>query len=109
MSGDYTVHYEDGEEISIPVEYMGNVQHYRRKYADPLRGQYNRHTGYVGTWFSDPTLEEKYGGEDVLLTSLVWENPHPEKRIASISYKSSEGDYTQVVLTRVSGLSCNSK
>lgn len=105
VSGSYTVCYEDGERVTIPVEYMGNVQHYCRKYAEPFRGKYYRHTGYVGTWFSDPTLEEKYHGEDVLLTASVWENSYPEKRISSLSYQSAQGDFTTVVLTGVTGLS----
>ncbi len=104
VSGAYTVCYEDGERVTAPAEYMGNVQHYRRKYADPFHGKYYRHTGYVGTWFSDPTLEEKHQGEDVLLTSYVWENPYPEKKIATLSYKSAEGDYTTVILTGIKGL-----
>ncbi|MBQ3530243.1 MAG: family 20 glycosylhydrolase [Oscillospiraceae bacterium] len=108
VAGTYTVSYEDGEQVTIPAEYLGNVQHYCRKYADPLSGKYYRHMGYVGTWFSEPTLEEKYNGEDVLLTSVVWENPHPEKKISSLSYRSAEGDFTTVVLTRVTGLADSS-
>ena len=38
VSGAYNICYEDGEKLTIPVEYMGNVQHYRRKYADPFHG-----------------------------------------------------------------------
>ena len=104
VSGAYTVCYDDGEQVTIPAEYMGNVQHYCRKYAEPFYHGYYRHTGYVGTWFSDPTLEEKFYGEDVLLTSYVWENPHPEKKIRSLSYQSAEGDFTTVVLTGLKGL-----
>lgn len=104
VSGIYTVCYDDGEQVTIPVEYMGNVQHYCRKYAEPFYHAYYRHIGYVGTWFSDPTLEEKFNGEDVLLTSYVWDNPHPEKKIRSLSYQSAEGDFTTVVLTGLTGL-----
>lgn len=105
VCGEYVIRYEDGEELTAPAEYMGNVQHYNFRYGEPFFGKYYRHTGYVGTWFSDPTLEEKYNGEDVLLTSFVWENPHPEKKIASVSYRAAEGDYTTVVLTGVKALS----
>lgn len=104
VSGSYKISYDDGTEETLLAEYMGNVQHYRRKYGDPFHGDYYRHTGYVGTWFSDPTLVEKYRGEDVLLTSCVWENPHPEKRVRTLSYKSSDGDYTTVALTGLTGL-----
>ncbi len=107
LCGTYTVTYEDGEREELRAEYMGNIQSYDRRYADPLRGQLHRHTGYVGTWFSSPTLEEKYGGEDVLLTSYVWENPHPEKTLATLTYRSADGDYTRAVLTRLTALSAN--
>lgn len=104
LCGQYTVRYEDGEEQIIRAEYMGNVQHYDAIYGDPKRGDFYRHTGYVGTWFSDPTLEERTESERVLLTSYVWENPNPKKKIASISYKSEQGDYTTLVLTGVKAL-----
>ena len=93
--------YEDGEKVTVPAEHFGNVQHYNRKYGDPLQGAYHRHNGYVGTWFSDPTLEEKFHGEDVLLTAYIWENPHPEKRIALLSYTANEDDCATVILTGV--------
>ena len=104
LSGTYTVKYTDGRTVEIPVEYAGGVQHYKRKYAAPYLEEYYRHNGYVGTWFSDPTLEEHYAGEDILLTSLVFDNPHPELTIESISYRSSEGDYTRVVITEIFGV-----
>lgn len=107
LCGSYTVTYEDGEQTEIRAEYMGNIQSYSRSYADPLHGQLHRHTGYVGTWFSSPTLQEKFNGGDVLLTSFVWENPHPEKDIRSITYRSAEGDYTQAVLTKLTALNMN--
>lgn len=107
LSGVYTVSYEDGTCVEIPATYFGNVQQYNRRYAAPQPNHYYRHTGYVGTWFADPTLAEKYEGEDVLLTSFTWENPHPGKKIRTLSYRASEGDYTGVVLTGVKGLSKN--
>lgn len=107
LCGSYTVTYEDGEKVEIRAEYMGNIQNYSRRYAAPLSGQLHRHTGYVGTYFSIPTLEEKHEGKDVLLTSYVWENPYPKKRITEISYKSAQGDYTQAVLTGLTALTLN--
>lgn len=101
VCGTYTVTYEDGEKVTVPAEHFGNVQHYNRKYGDPLQGAYHRHNGYVGTWFSDPTLEEKFHGEDVLLTAYIWENPHPEKRITLLSYAANEDDCATVILTGV--------
>ena len=104
LCGEYTVHYEDGEKAIIRAEYMGGVQYIGGKYGAPKPQDYYRHTGYVGTWFSDPTLEEKSNGGDLLLTSYVWENPNPKKKIAKITYKSAKGDFSELVLTGISAL-----
>ena len=105
VCGEYTVKYSDGTEEKIPAQYAGNVQALNRRYGDPLREEYHRHTGYIGTWFSDPTLAAKdKRGDELLLTEYVWENPNPEKIIESISYKDAEGDLACVILTGVKGL-----
>ena len=66
---------------------------------------YYRHTGYIGTWFSDPVFEGKTDhGEDVLVTGQIVENPYPEKKISEISYKASENDISRVVLCGIKGL-----
>ncbi|MBQ8880261.1 MAG: family 20 glycosylhydrolase [Clostridia bacterium] len=105
VSGYYTVNYADGDSISFPAEYAGGVQHLKRRYGEPFLEWAHRHTGYSGTWFSDPTLEIcDSHGERILLTEYIWENPHPEKKIASVSYKAAEDDFTEVVITGISGL-----
>jgi len=101
--GEYVIEYSDGEKISVPVSYAGNIVAWNRRYADPLPQQYYRHQGYIGTWYSDPTLEAKTRcGEDVLLTSLKWENPSPEKSISKISYIPAKDDYCGLILASVS-------
>ena len=104
LSGEYTVKYSDGAEEIIRAEYAGGVQHYDRCYGDPLPESIHRHTGYVGTWFSDPIFEGKTecGGE-LLITALVWENPHPEKKIHTVSYRSAENDISKVILAGIKG------
>lgn len=104
LSGEYTVKYSDGAEEIIRAEYAGGVQHYGRCYGDPLPESIHRHTGYVGTWFSDPIFEGKTecGGE-LLITALVWENPHPEKKIHTVSYRSAENDISKVILAGIKG------
>ena len=104
LSGEYTVKYADGTEEIIRAEYAGGVQHYDRFYGDPLPEALHRHTGYVGTWFSDPVYEGKTKcGENLLVTALVWENPNPDKEISEISYKSAENDISEVILVGILG------
>ena len=105
LSGEYTVRYEDGEEFIARAEYAGSVLCYNSRYGDPLPEGVHRHTGYVGTWFSNPVYEGKTEyGEDMLVMGYVVENPHPEKKIAEISYKAAETDISVVVLCGVKGL-----
>ena len=104
LSGEYTVKYTDGTSETIRAEYAGGVQHFERRYGYPLPEAVHRHTGYIGTWFSDPVFEGKCeDGRDLLVTSLVWENPSPEKEISEISYKSAENDISEVILVGILG------
>ena len=104
LSGEYTVKYADGTEAIARAEYGGGVQHYDRRYADPLYDDVHRHTGYIGTWFADPVFEGKTAhGEDVMVTGQVFDNPYPEKEITEVSYKSDENDISTVVLCGIRG------
>ena len=78
---------------------------YNSRYGYPLPEGFHRHTGYIGTWFSDPVFEGKTKcGEDILVLGYVVENPFPEKTIDSISYKSAENDASELVLCGIKGL-----
>ncbi len=108
LSGEYTVKYTDGTSFIARAEYGGGVQHYERRYADPLFDDTHRHTGYIGTWFADPVFEGKTDhGEDILVTGQVVENPYPEKEIEEISYNAAETDISVVVLCGIKGLNKN--
>lgn len=103
--GKYTVTYEDGTAESADVRYAANILKYKSVYADPMKHAFYRHQAYVGTWYSDPVYEGKNAfGEDILITGFVWENPHPEKKIAKIEYTPSEDDLTKLVLTGIKGI-----
>ena len=103
--GSYTVTYEDGEAVEIPVNYAGGILHHSAPYGLPLPQQYYRHQGYVGTWYADPTYECRTAeGAPVLLLGQVWDNPHPEKAISSISYTPHEKDYAILLSAGVLGV-----
>ncbi len=102
--GDYRVRYADGSEAEIPVCYAENVMAYNTSYATPMPQEYYRHNGYVGTWFSDPVLQGKADdGSDLTVYGYVWENPHPEKEIATVTYRPVENDYCGLLLAALSG------
>lgn len=83
--GSYTVLYEDGTEIEIPVTYDGNVRCFKYRFGEPLQGGYYRHEGYVCAWDSDP-IDGGYtpDGTPITLYALNWHNPHPDKKIRSV-------------------------
>ncbi|MBQ9773880.1 MAG: family 20 glycosylhydrolase [Clostridia bacterium] len=103
--GDYVLTYSDGAEVEIPVVYAQNVMAYTTTYAKPMPQEYYRHNGYVGTWFSDPVLQGKTDdGADLTVYGFVWDNPHPEKEIASVVYRPVENDYCGLILAGIRGL-----
>ena len=86
--GSYTVEYEDGTALDIPVTYGGNVRYWKEAFAEPLTSKYYRHEGYIAAWEADPvTLGHTADGLPATLYSLYWENPHPEKAIKQISFR----------------------
>ena len=103
--GRYTVTFEDGERIDIPVDYAGGVLYHASHYGAPMPQQYYRHQGYIGTWYADPTYEHRTAeGAPVLLLGQVWDNPHPEKKIQSVSYTADEKDYAVLLSAGVLGI-----
>lgn len=103
--GKYLITYADGTTEEMPVCYAGGAMQWNTRYAEPATHKYYRHLGYFGTWLADPMLEAKTGdGEDVMTLGLVWENPHPEKTIASVTYHRNENEYCTLILAGVHGV-----
>ena len=103
--GAYTVTYVDGSTVSIPVLSSGGILHVNSTYGAPMPDNYYRHQGYVGTWFADPTYEYRTAeGKPVLLLGQVWDNPHPKKKIADISYEAEKGEYAVLLSAGVLGV-----
>jgi hypothetical protein len=103
--GAYTVNYEDGESVSVPVVSAGGILYIKSNYGLPIPPNYYRHQGYVGTWFADPTYEYRTPeGEPVLLLGQVWDNPHPEKVIESVGYLAENGEYAVLLSAGVLGI-----
>lgn len=103
--GTYTVRYEDGATVEVPVDYAGGILYWKTTYGTPMKQQYYRHLGYVGTWYADPIYEDRTtAGEPILLLGQVWDNPHPEKTIAEISYTAADGDYAVLLSAGVLGI-----
>ena len=101
--GTYTVHYEDGTEVCIPVEYDGNIRCYRYRFAEPLPEPYYRHEGYVCAWYADPfTVGRTPDGTPVTVYAFDWRNPYPEKKIASVTCSESADSAAGIVLFDIS-------
>ncbi len=103
--GCYSVTYEDGERIDIPVRYAGDILVWNSHYGAPMCQPYYRHQGYMGTWLADPTYEYRTAeGEPILFLGQVWDNPRPEKTIADISYTRDKDDYAGLISAGVLGI-----
>lgn len=83
--GHYAVHYADGSEEKIPVEYAGNISFTGRWQNDPLPHPYYRHNGYTGTYTAD--TEVLVGGtHPEVVYRWEWINPRPETPVTSVEY-----------------------
>ena len=103
--GEYTVTYDDGDSVAVPVVSAGGILYVNSHFGQPIPHNYYRHQGYVGTYFADPTYEYRTPeGEPILLLGQVWDNPKPEKVIASISYTPVKGDYAVLLSAGVLGI-----
>lgn len=100
--GTYTINYEDGTTVAADIRYGGEIMRYDCSYAEPMPQQVYRHQGYVGTWYADPAIEAKApDGTDVTICGFIWNNPAPEKKIKSISYKDADGSYAGLILESI--------
>ena len=103
--GAYTVTYEDGEKVDIPVDFAAGILYVNSSYGLPMPYNYYRHQGYVGTYFADPTYENRTAeGKPILLLGQVWDNPQPDKNIANISYTPDKSDYAILLSAGVLGI-----
>lgn len=104
VSGNYIIEYEDGTSCEIPLRYSGNVQWMKGRYGIPLYEANYRHDGYIGTWQCDPAYDiTNELGEPLMISAHVWENPNPEKRITSVSYKADEADFACLIISGLIG------
>ncbi len=105
MVGDYIIHYEDGTKVKLPIEYGKNILSYKTLYGAPRREHLYHHMGYMGTWTLDPvTFGKNDLGETISTFDFPFENPHPEKKIKSISYKKAEDEYLTLMLSYIKTL-----
>jgi len=79
----YQVHYTDGSEASIPVAFGRDV----RDWWDHDQGMPTTRGRVVWTG-SNPESEK--AGKTLRLYFGVWDNPHPEKTVASLDYVKTE-------------------
>ena len=104
LLGAYEVSYEDGTKETVELRYGRNIMEAVHTYATPKPAGYFRHNGYVGTYFADPiVLGKNECGEDITLLSYPWDNPHPEKAIVKVEYKSAM-DSVHPILTKLDAL-----
>jgi len=69
----YVVHYEDGERTEIPIVAETDIENYCQKEVTPISGAM---LGWV--------RKDEKTSENAVAYIKQWNNPHPEKTIASL-------------------------
>ncbi len=104
VMGEYTVSYEDGEQVKIPLRYGGNIAYYGRRHHAPLTHPYFRHNGYLTAWETDAIEERGETGQIITIYRYEWINPRPDVAVESIVYATVEGTPEDVFVARVVGI-----
>jgi hypothetical protein len=94
--GQYLVEYEDGETVTIPLTYGGNICHWNRRQNEPFPHSYYRHNGYCGTYHSDGIESRTPQGDPVCVYRYEWINPRKDIPIRRVLLRHS-GKYGPVV------------
>jgi hypothetical protein len=80
--GQYRLHYEDGSTASLPIVYGEDVRDWWT--SDGGRPLTRGRVGWTGT-----NLHTEPRGIALRLCLSVWDNPHPEKTVATVDFVSS--------------------
>lgn len=88
--GEYTVHYQDGTSVNLPLIYGENIT----AWTDD-RPAMDQQTAWRGQTDS---------GRFVRLRTFAWNNPHPDKIIDTIDLKAEEGNQASVTLFAITGV-----
>ncbi len=80
--GEFTVHYDDGSVVSIPILYGRDV----RDWVDHDHGRPTAQSTVVWRGMNRSTARNN---QEIRLYLSVWRNPHPAKKIASLDYAST--------------------
>ncbi len=99
--GHYEVIYSDGDTVTIPLTYGGNVSHYDRRHNEPFVPNFYRHNGYSATWSTDGKEILTKEGKRATLYLLEWINPHEDKKIEKIVYHSAEDVDTALIIQQI--------
>jgi len=88
--GSYVVRYSDGSTVTISLKYAENIMSWKDQRPT---------LAYQAAWKGEDAR-----GEAIRLRTMPWDNPHPEKEIASIDFTSAEGSQAAPVLFAITGI-----
>lgn len=80
--GAYVVHYADGAEVRIPIEYGKDLCDWWAYQFNPVP------TRAKIAWEGTNQAAEEFDNLKIRLYAIVWTNPHPDKEIATIDFVS---------------------
>ncbi len=90
LMGKYIVNYEDGTSYEEDLNFGQTIYNYLSPFGDIMKSQYFRHQGYIGTYLLIPECGKTHNGDSYTLGTYSFKNPHPDKKVKSITVKHSE-------------------
>lgn len=101
--GRYRINYEEGSSEEELI-YGWHMVEWDRRYARPMSHVVHRHSGYICTYPADPMWQGKdLEGRDVTVYGYFWKNPHPERRVVSVTLEASDRTDSAVLLLALTG------
>ncbi len=103
-AGFYQIEFENGEIIDIPLEYGGNISHWKRRQNQPFPQAYYRHNGYSATFVVDSEESKTRSGDPISTYVYEWINPKKELLIKKIRVVQNQECKAIVYLHKIVGI-----
>lgn len=99
--GQYVVEYDDGETVTVPVTYGGNICYYGRRQNEPFTQGYYRHNGYIATFMVDSEERRESDGSYNCVYRYEWLNPRPEHTVRRVVLRQKPESLANIVVQKI--------
>ena len=103
IAGRYIITYTDGTTEEVEITSCGNIGYWNRRQNQPVPHRLYRHTGYIGTYYSDGIFSRTADGQPVTVFRFEYILKE-KKQIASISLVDDPAYDTKIFLCKAEGI-----